>query len=148
MEQIVRVCRLCDDGRAEVFRVRESACSGDCHKCSGCGAAKEMVIVEADNPIGAQPGDLVTVSSDTKSVMTAVAVVYMLPVLLFFVGYGMGAAMGFSGGLVGCLGFVLGLLAAVWLDRSRAKKNQTVYTITGYAADWLGSERKGEDNLG
>ena len=40
MEQLVRVKEIYDDGTALVFRIRESACSGDCHKCSGCGAAK------------------------------------------------------------------------------------------------------------
>ena len=38
MEQLVRVKETYDDGTALVFRIRESACSGDCHKCSGCGA--------------------------------------------------------------------------------------------------------------
>lgn len=148
MEQIVRVHRLCGSGRAQIIHVRESACSGDCHKCSGCGAAKETMILEADNPIGARPGDMVVLRSDTKNVMTAVAVVYVLPVVLFFVGYALGAMASIGGGLMGCLGFALGLWAAVRLDRSRAKKNQTVYTITGFAADWLGSERKGDNDLG
>ena len=40
MEQIVRVHRLRDDGRADIILVRESACSGDCHKCSGGVAQK------------------------------------------------------------------------------------------------------------
>ena len=40
MEQLVRVKETFDDGTATVIHVRESACSGDCHKCSGCGAAK------------------------------------------------------------------------------------------------------------
>ena len=43
MEQLVRVKEVYDDGTALVFRIRESACSGDCHKCSGCGAADRMV---------------------------------------------------------------------------------------------------------
>lgn len=137
MEQIVRIRRLCGDGKAEIIHVRESACSGDCHKCSGCGAAKETMIVEADNPIGAQPGDFVTVSSDTKGVMTAVVAVYVLPMVLFFVGYAIGAALGLSGALVGGLGFVLGVLAAVGLDRYQAKRKETVYTITGYAHEGL-----------
>ena len=135
MEQIVRVLRLCGEGKAEVFRVRESACSGDCHKCSGCGAAKETVIVEADNPIGARPGDLVRIESDTKSVMGAVAVFYALPLVLFFLGYALGAALGFSGGIFGAAGFAFGIGAAVLYDRLYARKNQTVYTIVGYAAD-------------
>lgn len=148
MEQIVRVHRLCGGGRAQIIHVRESACSGDCHKCSGCGAAKETMILEADNPIGAQPGDFVVLASDTKSVMTAAVVVYLIPMVLFFLGYALGAALNISGAALGGLGFVLGLGAAVALDRNRAKKNQTVYTITGFAADWLGSERKGDNDLG
>lgn len=138
MEQIVRVHRLCGEHRAEVIHVRQSACSGDCHKCAGCGtAAKETMLIQADNPIGAQPGDLVRMESDTRHVMTAVAVVYVLPIVLFFLGYALGAAMGWSGALMGCLGFAAGLGAAVALDRRRRKKNQTVYTITGFAHDRL-----------
>ena len=133
MEQIVRVHKLHTDGRADVFLVRESACSGDCHKCSGCGAQKETMIVTAENPIRAEVGDFVTVSSDTGAVMKAVAAVYMIPLVLFFAGYALGVFMGLSGGLVGLFGFVLGVAFAVWYDRQVAKKNDTVYTITGYA---------------
>ena len=133
MEQIVRVHRLHPDGRADIILVRESACSGDCHKCSGCGAQKETMIVTAENPIRAQVGDFVTLTSDTASIMKAVVAVYLVPLVLFFAGYALGAAMGISGGLVGGLGFCLGIAFAVWFDRYTAKKEETVYTITGYA---------------
>ena len=36
-------------------------------------------------------------------------------------------------GVTGGLGFLLGIAFAVWFDRHTAKKNDTVYTITGYA---------------
>ena len=62
MEQTVRVRRLLPEGRVEVVHIRQSACSGDCHKCSGCGAAQETLIFEAENPIGAQVGDKVIVT--------------------------------------------------------------------------------------
>ena len=133
MEQIVRVHRLLDEGRADVILIRESACSGDCHKCSGCGAQKETMIVTADNPIRAEVGDFVVLTSDTASVLKAVVVVYLIPLVLFFTGFALGAALGWGGGLVGALGFVLGLVLAVRFDRYTAKKNDTVYTITGYA---------------
>ena len=133
MEQIVRVHRLHPDGRADIILVRESACSGDCHKCSGCGAQKETMIVTADNPIRADVGDFVTLSSDTGSVMKAVAAVYLMPLVLFFAGYALGAALGWSGVLMGGLGFFLGVAFAVWFDRHTAKKGEAVYTITGYA---------------
>jgi sigma-E factor negative regulatory protein RseC len=133
MEQIVRVHRLHPDGRADVILVRESACSGDCHKCSGCGAQKETVIVTADNPIRADVGEFVTVTSDTASVMKAVFAVYLVPLVLFFVGFGLGFRFDWGGPLLGGLGFALGLVFAVWFDRRTAKKGETVYTITGYA---------------
>ena len=133
MEQIVRVHRLRDDGRADIILVRESACSGDCHKCSGCGAQKETMIVTAENPIRAQVGDFVTLTSDTASVMKAVVAVYLIPLVLFFAGYALGHSLGVSGGLMGGLGFLLGIAFAVWFDWHTAKKNDTVYTITGYA---------------
>ena len=133
MEQIVRVHRQRSDGRVDVILVRESACSGDCHKCSGCGAQKETMIVPAENPIRADVGDFVTLSSDTGSVMKAVAAVYLIPLVLFFAGFAAGMSMGWSGPLVGGLGFALGVVFAVWYDRRTARKGETVYTITGYA---------------
>ena len=134
MEQIVRVARLTPDGKAEIIHVRESACSGACHQCSGCGAAKETMFLVADNPIHARPGDLVRMVSDTKQVMIAVAVFYVLPLVLFFAGYALGAWLGVSGGLVGGLGFCLGIGASVVLDRYTAKHKETVYTLVGYVA--------------
>ena len=133
MEKIVRVHRLHPDGRADIILVRESACSGDCHKCSGCGAQKETMIVTAENPIKASVGDFVVVTSDTASVMKAVFAVYLIPMVLFFAGFGAGMAMDFRPGLLGALGFLLGVAFAVWFDRHTAKNNDTVYTITGYA---------------
>ena len=133
MEKIVRVHRLHPDGRADIILVRESACSGDCHKCSGCGAQKETMIVTADNPIRAQVGDFVTLNSDTASVLKAVMAVYLIPMVLFFAGFGVGMAYDWRPGLLGGLGFMLGVAFAVWFDRRTAKKNDTVYTITGYA---------------
>ena len=133
MEQLVRVRQVHRDGTATVLCVRESACSGDCHKCSGCGAAKESILLRADNPIGAQVGDLVKVESETGPVLKAAAVLYMLPLVLFFGGYALGAALGLSGGLFGGVAFALSIWLIVVYDRRMQKKDKTIYTITGYA---------------
>ena len=133
MEQLVRVRQTHEDGTATVLCVRESACSGDCHKCSGCGAAKESILLRADNPIGARTGDLVKVASESGPVLKAAAVLYMLPLVLFFAGYALGAALGLSGGLFGGLAFVLSIALIVVYDRRMQKKDNTIYTITGYA---------------
>lgn len=148
MEQIVRVKRVHNDGTATVLHTRESACSGDCHKCSGCGAAKETMIFEAVNTINAKTGDLVVVSSETGPVMKAVGVFYVLPLVLFFLGYWLGDVLLDMGGLVACLGFAAGIALTVVYDRCYAKKYNTVYTITGYAGDAiLESIKKGDNHI-
>lgn len=145
MEQIVRVKERHNDGTATVILQRESACSGDCHKCSGCGAAKEFMIFEAQNPIGAGKGDLVVIRSETGPVMKAVGVFYVLPLLLFFLGFFIGDQFG-MGPLIGCVGFVLAIVLSVAYDRKVAKKENTVHTIIGYAGEHLLKSRKKGDN--
>lgn len=147
MEQIVRVRRLLDGGRAQVIHLRESACSGDCHKCSGCGAAKEAILLEADNPIGAAVGDIVTVRSETGPVLRGAAVLYVMPLVLFFLGYILGAALWGAGGPAGCLAFVLGIALVIVYDRRVAARENVVYTITGYAGKTLESKKKGDNDL-
>lgn len=132
MQQLVRVRQVHEDGTATVIHIRESACSGDCHKCSGCGAAKEAILLDAKNPIGAKPGDLVTVESETGPVLKAAAVMYMLPMVLFFAGYAIGVVFQ-QGALVGCLAFLVSIGLAVLYDRKVVKKQNTGYTITGFA---------------
>ena len=142
MEQLVRVREVYDNGTAQVICVRESACSGDCHKCSGCGAAKEAILLTADNPIGAGVGDLVNLQSDTGPVLKAAVVLYMMPLVLFFAGYAIGAALDLSGAVTGSLAFVLSIVLIVAYDRRMAKKDNTTYTITGFAADTLLRSKK------
>jgi len=149
VEQLVRVKEAHPDGTATVLCVRESACSGDCHKCSGCGAAKESILLTADNPIGAVRGDLVKVQSETGPVLKAAVVLYMLPLVLFFVGYAVAAALGISGGLCGGLAFVLSIVLIVLYDRRMQKKDNTIYTITAFAGDsLLRAQKKGDHDLG
>lgn len=147
MEQIVRVKEVHSDGTATVIHVRESACSGDCHKCSGCGAAKEAVLFEASNPIGAGRGDLVKVESATGPVLKAAVVLYVIPLVLFFLGYYLGTLPGNFGALFGCLGFVLGVLIVVVYDRKVVKKADLGYTITAYAADALLQSMRKEEHI-
>ena len=149
MEQLVRIKKTFPNGTAQVICIRESACSGDCHKCSGCGAATEAIIFEAQNPIGAKTGDLVTVRSETGPVLKAAVMLYVLPLVLFFTGYAAGAALGFSGALFGCLAFVVSVALIVVYDRHLAKKDNTIYTITDFAGNAiLKSRKKGDNDLG
>ena len=126
MEQKVKVRRLLPEGRAEVIRVRESACSGDCHKCSGCGAAQQTMIFTAENAIDAREGDLVMVSSSSA------AVLYLMPLALFLAGYLLGQSLWRMGFLFGVLGVILGI-ALIKLYDKRFSKKELVYTITSFA---------------
>ena len=132
MEQIVRVKRTYDDGSAQVLHIRQSACSGDCHKCAGCGAAEETVIFTAKNAVNAQPGDLVKVETATGAVLLAAAITYLLPLALFLAGYIAGLSLWSVGIWMGLAVFALGVVVAVIYDRLLAKK-KTEYTITGFA---------------
>ena len=144
MEQQVRVTQTHDDGTATVLYLRESACSGDCHKCAGCGAQQQKVMFRAVNAIGAKQGDVVTVTSESGPVLMGAAVLYMVPLVLFFAGYLLGATFG-HGGLVGCAAFVGGIALAAVYDRKVARKRNTVYTITGFSG--RNSQIKGDNSL-
>ena len=149
MEQLVRVKEVKDNGTAVVIHVRESACSGDCHKCSGCGAAKEAVLFTADNLIHAKKGDLVKVESATGPVLKAAVVLYVIPLVLFFLGYYLGTVLGVAPALIAGIGFVLGVVAVVVYDRKVVKHADLGYAITAYAGDAiLQSMRKEEHNHG
>ena len=132
MQQRVKVLSCGPDGTARVSVLRQSACSGDCHKCAGCGAQEQTVIFTANNPIGAKPGQLVTVESESAPVLKAAAVLYLLPLVLFIGGYLLGMGWGL-GALVGGLAFALSIGLVIAYDRVVMKKKDTVYTIIGWA---------------
>ena len=132
MEQTVRVKEVYEDGTSLVLHLRQSACSGDCHKCSGCGAAQETITLKALNPIGACPGDLVYIQAESGPVLKAAAMLYMVPMVLFFAGYILGQCLWNRGPLAGCMAFLLGIALAVVYDRKVLKNKKTCYTITGF----------------
>ena len=133
MEQKVRIVKCDPDGTAQVVHIRESACSGDCHKCSGCGAVKQTVYLTAQNPIRAQVGDVVYIQSESAPVLAAAAILYLLPIVLFLAGYLIGHLLWQKGIWLAIAGFLLAVTAAVGYDRVILKKKKTVYTIMGYA---------------
>ena len=146
MEQRVLVRETFEDGTALVMHVRESACSGDCHKCAGCGAAQQIVVFEAVNAIGAIPGQTVTVKSSSGPVLAAAAVLYLMPVMLFFLGYLLGTMLWQWGVLVGGIAFAFGIALAAVYDRKVVRKQKIEYTIIGYA-NGLDDRVKGDNDL-
>ena len=148
MEQLVKIRRVYDDGTAQVIRIRESACSGDCHKCAGCGAQQQALLLDAVNAIGAKEGEFVILRADTAPVLKAAAILYMLPLALFFAGYALGESLWQLGAAAGCIAFALGIAAVILYDRKVMRKNKTVYTITGYPSNRDGkTHTKGDNDL-
>lgn len=132
MEQLVRVRKVFEDGTAQVVLIRQSACSGDCHKCSGCGAAKETVVFTAKNPVDAKPGDLVKVEAATGAVLRSAAVLYLLPLVLFLAGYIAGVVLWNTGIWLALGAFALSIALIIAYDRLVVAKKKTEYTITGF----------------
>ena len=119
------------DGRARLYVCRESACSGDCHKCGGCGGIEQILQLTAKDPIGVQKGDAVYVEADSAVVLKGAFLLYLLPLVLFLAGYLAALRLGAWAFAVGCGGFLLGLLPAVLYDRYM-KKHPPEYVIVGY----------------
>ena len=120
MTQIATVERILDSGHAEISVPRKSACGHDCEECAGCGVTGAAVHAKALNPIGALPGQKVVVESSTKKMLRIVALVYLIPVALFFLGYL--AAMAVTASVAvqytaAAAGFILGILGAISYDR-------------------------------
>lgn len=135
MTQNAVVTELTGEGWAQIEVHRFSACGHDCSQCGGgCAELTRTgpVRVLARNPVGAQPGDRVVVESASRSILGFAAVVYLLPLVLFFAGYlaahalgaGEGAAIGTGGGC-----FALSLVIAVFVDRRAARRRGELFSI-------------------
>lgn len=82
---------------ATVCIEKKSACSGE---CSSCGMCKNPVYdVEAENTVGAQPGDRVMLYMPSGKVYKAAFLVYMLPILAVLAVLGVCNLLGFHSGV-------------------------------------------------
>ncbi|MEG2000916.1 MAG: SoxR reducing system RseC family protein [Evtepia sp.] len=134
MTQIARVKKTQDDGMAEIAVDRKSACAHDCGDCAGCSKMVEMAatVVIAENKIGAQNGDIVLVESSSAGILTAAMMVYIVPFALFFICYGIGAALNMQENfriLISCIGFVVGIGGAIFWDRREKKQHNLRFSI-------------------
>ncbi|MBQ4578993.1 MAG: SoxR reducing system RseC family protein [Clostridia bacterium] len=127
MEQQAQVIRIVSENIARVAVKRKSACSGDCHTCHGCPHPDEIVMVDADNFVGAQKGDDVIVRSDTNRVLKLAAMLYLMPMVLFFLGYFLMPGGEGARTLAGAAAFVIGILICMYVSRSMKKNNKEMH---------------------
>ena len=130
MTQIATVEKDLGGGYAEVSVPRKSACGHDCEECAGCGMTGAAIKARARNDIGAQPGDKVVVESSTKKIFGVVALVYVLPVVLFLLGYflseGLAEGMRYA---IAVATLVVSFIPCVLYDRHARKKGLLTYQI-------------------
>ena len=105
---------------------KNGGCSGSCAAGELLGANKTMTAL-ARNPVGAVVGDTVEIESADHTVLGYAALVFLLPILLGALGYGIASVFGAGEGVcwLGALfGFALSFLLIVIIDRLK-KKNGT-----------------------
>ena len=132
MTQIATVERIIDTDHAVISVPRKSACGHDCEECAGCGVSGAAVHAKAVNPVGAQVGQKVVVQSDTNKMLRIVALVYLIPVVLFLTGYLIPALMGLSVAVqyaAAGLGFAAGIAGAIAYDRYLRARGGLSFTI-------------------
>lgn len=88
----------CMEGRALVKTEGSSACKG-CASVELCRPVTDesQNIVETENPIGAVKGDKVIIVAETKELLKASLIVYLVPLILFIVGVLIGEIVGEAG---------------------------------------------------
>lgn len=132
MTQSGVVTKILSNGKAEVSVERGTACGGNCSGgCEACVYANR-IFVQADNLVYASVGDRVILESRTSTIMGATLLIYMLPLVFFFVGLAAASVSGCGQGFVAVISIgcaVLGAIVAVLVGR---KKKDIRFRITGY----------------
>ena len=132
MTQIATVEKILDSQHAIISVPRKSACGHDCEECAGCGISGTAIRAKAINTVGATIGQKVVVESSTEKMLGIIALVYLTPIVLFFAGYISMLLLNFSVTvqyIVAGLGFVLGILTAIWYDRRIRDRGGLSFTI-------------------
>ncbi|MGI5977448.1 MAG: SoxR reducing system RseC family protein [Candidatus Limivicinus sp.] len=132
MTNIGVVTKILPDSMAEVAVTRRTACGGNCSSCGGGCAYEGTMKTVASNRVNAKCGDEVVIESKSSKVYGAVILAYIMPIVLFLVGYAVAAAIGCSEGTCIVVSFLtLAVSAAVLIlfQRSRNKKNTITFDI-------------------
>lgn len=134
MTQQGTIKKILPGGMAEIEVTRRSACGHDCAKCGGCGGLETQTLyVTARNRADAKVGERVLIEGETGQVLGIAGLVYLVPVVLFFVGYGVGSLMQKGAGISALCGgvlFALGIVAAILYSHQMKRLNSIPFEIT------------------
>lgn len=132
MTQYAIIKKLTGPEKAEVEVLRGTACGDDCGSCEVCHYASK-IRVEARNAIGASVGDRVEIETATSRVLGAAVLVYVVPFVLFFIGYAIAALLldmaELQAMLMSFAFFAVGFVVVAIVGKLH-KKNPITYEIT------------------
>ena len=132
MRQEAIITGLFDDGTAEVVVERASICMGNCDECDYC-QYEHLMKCRVKNPISAPKGAHVYIETEPSLVISVNLLLYLFPLILFFVGYLVSQAFGLTelyNVLFAFLGLVIGLFVSAKVLKIQQKKEATPTYIT------------------
>ena len=119
MTQDAVVTKVFPNGMAEVVVARGTACGSNCGNCESCVFQNEIKAF-AKNSVHAKPGEKVVIESLSSRIFGAAFIVYIVPMLVFVIGYIIAASCGLSEGMSVLCSFI-----AFCADRSLSAPQQT-----------------------
>ena len=137
MLQEAIITNIRDDGLAEVVVERLGICGGDCSQCDECRYENLMKSV-VQNPIGARRGQHVMIETPTMGVFKGALAIYILPLVMLFIGYLAADALGFGEALCIVAAFAaaaLGVVTAMLISRARHRADPTPTRIVSVIED-------------
>ena len=130
MTQIATVEKILPGGFVEISGPRKAAGGHDCEECAGCGMTGAAIHARAKDPVGVRPGQKVVVESATRKILGVVALVYLLPVVGFLLGYFLSEGLAEGVRYAIAIGAAaLAFLPSVAYDRHAKKTEALTYTV-------------------
>jgi len=134
LTQNARVVKILEKGMAEVTVERTSAC-GNCSSCGASCAFKRSLVITAKNRISARVGDSVIISTKSSKIFLAAFIVYIVPFILFFAGYGLTSASNLSEKasiLISAAAFFAGIAIAYFYNRFIKNRRGVEFDIVAF----------------
>ena len=133
MIQTAVVKRILSSGAAEISLMRQLECGLSCKSCEGCPQKPtDEILALAENAVGAGPGDVGEVQSNSGNAIGIAALGYLVPCVFLVLGYLLGAGLGLGEGLcvlAAFLGLFVGFVPALLLNRAIARREKPEFTI-------------------
>lgn len=131
MTQDAVVTKVFPNGMAEVVVARGTACGSNCGNCESCVFQNEIKAF-AKNSVHAKLGEKVVIESLSSRIFGAAFIVYIVPMLVFVIGYIIAASCGLSEGmsvLCSFIAFCAAVAVIVVYQRRSKRKNPIKFEI-------------------